>query len=152
MPVIYLRTEIRAPIEKCFDLARSVEVHQISTKRTSERAIAGRTSGLCKLGDTITWEATHFGIRQKLTVEITQFNKPYVFEDRMLKGAFKSMQHVHRFEEKNDITVMTDTFQYEVPGGVLGKLFDGWILKRYMTNFLMIRNDVIKSIAEKAGI
>jgi hypothetical protein len=44
---------------------------------------------------------------------------------------------------------MTDKFQYEVPLGVLGKLFDGLILKNYMTKFLKIRNEVLKEIAER---
>jgi len=121
----------------------------MSTANTNERAIAGRTSGLCELGDSITWEATHFNIRQKLTVEITQFDKPYSFEDRMVKGAFKSMKHEHRFEEKNGFTIMTDKFEYEVPLGLVGTLFDRLILNSYMRRFLIKRNDFIKSLAEK---
>jgi len=149
MTIINLLTEIRAPISQCFDLARSVDIHLLSAAKTNERAIAGRTSGLCELGDTVTWEATHFGVKQKLTVEITRFERPHSFEDRMVRGAFRSMKHEHRFEEQNGITVMSDKFEYEVPLGFLGIVFDGLILKGYMMRFLMKRNDFIKSIAEK---
>lgn len=76
-------------------------------------------------------------------------DKPNYFEDKMLKGAFKSMKHEHTFESKNDETIMSDKFQYEVPFGLLGKVFDGLILKKYMTKFLKIRNKVLKEIAEK---
>ncbi len=149
MTTIQLVTEISAPIDTCFDFSRDIDIHQLSTEKTNERAIAGRTSGLCELGATVTWEAKHFGIKQHLTVQITKLDKPYFFEDRMLKGAFKSMRHEHHFEEKNGKTIMRDQFEYEVPFGILGQVFDKIILKRYMTRFLLIRNKVLKSIAEK---
>ena len=108
MTLINLTTEINAKIEICFDVARDIDIHKLSTKNTREEAIAGRMNGLCELDDTITWRATHLGIRQKLTVRITQFDRPHYFEDIMLKGAFKSMKHQHYFEEKNGITIMKD--------------------------------------------
>ncbi len=148
MTTIHLVTEIEADIYTCFDAARDIDIHKLSTKQTNEIAIAGRTSGLCELGDMITWEATHFGIRQQLTVEITKFNRPYFFEDKMLKGAFKSMQHKHYFEEKDGKTIMIDKFEYEVPYSIAGKIFNTIILKRYMTSFLVTRNQFIKSVVE----
>ena len=72
MTTILLTTELDADIETCFDIARDLDIHQLSMKQTNEKAIAGRTSGLCELGDTVTWEATHFGLRQQLSVEITK--------------------------------------------------------------------------------
>ena len=148
MTTILLTTEIKASIERCFDLSRDIDAHKLSAKNTSEKAIAGKTSGLCELGDTITWEAKHFGIRQNLTVEICQFNRPFFFEDRMVRGAFKSMRHEHHFEVKNGVTLMSDKFEYEVPYGVAGKLFDRFLLRKHMTKFLSTRNQVLKEIAE----
>lgn len=149
MGVIHLITEINSPIDRCFDAARDIDIHQLSTKKTNERAVAGRTCGLCEKGDTITWEANHFGIKQRLTVEITELDKPYFFEDRMLKGAFKSMRHGHHFHESSGKTIMTDEFEYEVPFGLFGKLFDNLVLQNYMKKFLLARNKILKSIAEQ---
>jgi ligand-binding SRPBCC domain-containing protein len=149
MTTIHLITEINATIEKCFDVSRDIDMHKLSAKNTNEQAIAGRTTGLCELGDKITWKAKHFGITQQLTVEITKLDKPFFFEDKMLKGAFKSMKHEHHFEAQNGKTIMTDKFQYEVPFGILGKLFDRLVLKNYMTRFLLTRNEILKSIVEK---
>jgi ligand-binding SRPBCC domain-containing protein len=148
MTAIELETEIESEITRCFDLTRDIDIHKLSTEKTNEKAIAGRTSGLCELGDKITWEAIHFGIRQRLSVEITKFEKPFFFEDKMTKGAFKSMRHEHHFKEINGRTIMTDKFEYEVPFGLAGQLFDNIILKSYMTRFLRARNKVIKKIAE----
>lgn len=148
MTTINLTTQIKASIDACFDLSRDVDAHMLSAKDTNEKAISGRTSGLCELGDTITWQAKHFGIKQNLTVEISLFNRPIFFEDRMLKGAFKSMRHEHHFEEKNGVTIMRDIFEYEVPYGVMGKLFDRFLLRKHMINFLSTRNQLLKEIAE----
>jgi ligand-binding SRPBCC domain-containing protein len=152
MTTIHLTTELNADIETCFDTSRDIGIHLLSTKQTDEKVISGPTSGLCELGDKITWEARHFGLKQRLTVEITKFNRPYFFEDVMLKGAFSRMRHEHYFETNGNKTVMTDKFQYEVPFGIFGRMFDNLILKNYMTKFLAARNNVMKSIVEKSKL
>lgn len=149
MTTIKLSTIINAPIETCFDVSRDIKIHELSTQDTKERAIAGKTSGLCEENDEITWQAIHFGIKQRLTVKITKVNRPHFFEDTMLKGAFKSMRHEHHFRRVDDRTEMTDVFNYEVPFGFLGSWFDRLILKKYMTKFLTTRNQVIKDVSEK---
>jgi len=149
MTEIHLETEINADIERCFDLARDIDAHKLSTSKTKEIAVAGKTSGLCEKGDKITWEAIHFGIKQRLSVEIVEMSRPTYFVDRMTKGAFKTMHHKHSFREVNGKTIMTDNFQYEVPFGSIGRFFNRFILRNYMSNFLKTRNQVLKSIAEK---
>jgi ligand-binding SRPBCC domain-containing protein len=103
-----------------------------------------------QMGEVVTWQAKHFGIRQKLTVHITAFKNPYYFTDEMLpgKGAFKAMKHQHLFKEQDGAVVMTDVFEYKSPLGILGKLADVLFLKRYMHNFLKKRNTIIRAFAE----
>jgi len=149
MPIIRIHTEINANIDRVFDLARSVDLHKISAAQTNEEAIAGRTSGLIELDDTVTWRAKHFGIYQTLTVKITALDRPTRFVDEMVSGAFHSFTHEHLFESISpDRTSMTDVFNYESPLGVLGRLADVLFLKRYMHRFLEERNLVIKDFAE----
>jgi len=148
MPTIQLETRINAPIEKVFDLARSIDLHMESTKQTGEKAIAGKTSGLIELGETVTWRAKHFGIWQTLTSKITEFDRPDYFVDEMVQGAFKSFRHKHHFSSIDNQTLMKDVFVFESPLGVLGSLFNWLILKGYMTTLLTKRNKVIKKAAE----
>ena len=148
MPVIELSTEINAPIEICFDLARSIDLHKISTKQTHEEAIAGVTSGLIELNETVTWRAKHFGITQTLSSKITEYKYPEYFRDEMIKGAFKTINHLHTFEKQGNVTVMNDHFKYEVPFGLLGAFVNKFILFRYMKQLLENRNLVIKRVAE----
>lgn len=150
MPVIILETRIHAPIERCFDLSRDIDLHMRSTRHTREIAIAGVTSGLIGPGQQVTWQATHFGIRQKLTSRITAYNRPFHFRDSQVQGAFKRIDHDHFFEQlPGGITLMRDSFDYDSPLGWLGKLADGLFLQRYMTSLLDKRNALIKQAAEE---
>jgi ligand-binding SRPBCC domain-containing protein len=148
MATINLSTFIEAPVQVCFDLARNIEAHQQSTAKTKEKAIAGRLSGLCETGDIITWEATHFRIKQKLTVKITKMEPFIYFEDEMVKGAFASMKHKHKFEAHQNGTKMTDEFIFKAPFGIFGSLAEKIFLTKYMTDLLKERNRVLKSLAE----
>jgi ligand-binding SRPBCC domain-containing protein len=148
MPTILLTTTINAPADICFDLSRSIDLHKISTAHTNEEAIAGTTSGLINLGESVTWRAKHFGVYQTLTSKITAMQRPTYFVDEMVQGAFKSFWHEHRFQEADGITTMTDTFTYTSPLGPLGKLADVLFLEKYMTQLLAKRNAVVKEFAE----
>ncbi|NRD20176.1 SRPBCC family protein [Winogradskyella eckloniae] len=148
MPTIEIKTLIKADIKTCFDLARNIDFHKASMTHSKERAIAGKTSGLIALGESVTWEAKHFGIRQQLTSKITAFESPTYFVDEMVSGAFKSFKHEHIFSTQEDKTLMVDVFQFQSPFGILGKLANGLFLTRYMTNLLTQRNQYLKSIAE----
>lgn len=150
MPLIKLETIIRAPVELCFDLARSIDVHVAAAGESNERAIAGVTSGMMEPGDTVTWEAKHFGIRQRLTSKLTAFDRPSLFIDEMQRGAFHHWRHVHRFEprEGGGSTLMLDEVDFASPFGILGLLVDALVLKNYMTRFLVRHNEYLKRIAE----
>lgn len=150
MPLIELSTGIEAPIERVFDLARSIDAHMSSAAQTGERAVAGRTSGLIEAGETVTWEARHFGVKQRLTVKITEMDRPRSFEDVMVKGAFASMRHRHEFEEVDGVTRMRDRFEFSAPLGILGRMAEKLFLTAYMTRFLEIRNAHLKAAAEDA--
>lgn len=152
MPRIELVTEISAPIERVFDLARSIDVHAESQRRHGERAVAGRMSGLIEAGEEVTWEAVHFGIRQRLTSRIDTMNRPRHFRDSMVRGAFRRFVHDHYFDAApNGTTVMRDVFAYEAPLGPVGRLVDWLFLRAYMQRLLSERNAVIRRIAESGS-
>jgi ligand-binding SRPBCC domain-containing protein len=148
MPVITLETEIEAPIERVFDLARSIELHKDSMEHTRERPVAGVTSGLIGFGETVTWEAVHFGIRQRLTSRITVCDRPTHLQDVMAEGIFAGFVHDHFLSPAETGTLMKDVFDYTSPLGHLGTLADVLFLERYMTGLLLSRNAAIKAVAE----
>lgn len=148
MSKIYLKTFIKADINKVFDLARDIDLHQKSTAKTNEKAIAGRTSGLIENDETVTWRARHLGFYQTHTSKIVDMEKPYRFTDYMQEGTFKSFSHQHIFKEHEGGTLMTDILEFESPLGIIGKLFNFFFLKNYLKTFIAERNLIIKQNAE----
>lgn len=146
------RTIIAAPIERCFDLARSVEVHLAGNVHFGEQAVAagGVTTGLIGLHERVTWRARHFFVSQELTSEITALERPVYFQDTMISGAFRMMRHHHYFRPVNaGTTEMDDVFVFAAPMGPLGWVAEWAVLRRYMRALLLERNAVLKEFAEK---
>jgi ligand-binding SRPBCC domain-containing protein len=148
MPTIHLETSIGATPERCFDLSLNVDAHSASTAHTHEHPIAGVMTGEMKLGDTVTWEAVHFGIKQHLTSKITSYDRPHRFVDEMVQGAFQEMKHLHEFLPQPSGTLMVDDFTFRAPFGLLGTLVETLVLTRYMKNLLLTRNRYLKQAAE----
>lgn len=73
---IELETLIAAPAKRCFDRSLSVELHLHSTASTGERVVAGVSSGVLRLGDQITWEARHLGLKHRLSMTISLEDRP----------------------------------------------------------------------------
>jgi len=151
VPLIYLETLIDAPLSEVFDLSRSIDLHLDSTKKTGEKVVAGRSTGLVELGDEIVWEAKHLGVTQQLSVRITSLERPHSFRDDMVKGAFKKMWHIHEFEAISGITKMIDKFYFESPFFFFGSIFDKIFLKKYMKNFLERKNRVLVEHVKKGS-
>jgi hypothetical protein len=146
-------TIIEAPIERCFDLSRSVEVHLLSNVHSGEQALSvgGVTSGLVDLSEEVTWRAKHFGIWQNLTSKITAMESPRYFQVTMIRGIFRCMQADHRFESlESGETEMKDVFSIAAPLPLLGPIAEAIFLRRYMLALIRERNAVIKRVAESS--
>jgi ligand-binding SRPBCC domain-containing protein len=149
MTTITIVTTIGASPQRCFDASRDLDLHLKSMRHTGERAVAGRMSGLIELGEQVTWEGRHFGIRQRFTSSITAYERPRHFQDSMMRGAFRSFVHDHYFEECDGGTRMTDVLAFRSPLGVLGAIVDRVFMTKYLTRLLTKRNEVVKAALER---
>lgn len=86
MTTINLTTKIKASKQIAFDASRSIDIHQQSASKTSEVAIAGITSGLINLNETVTWRGKHFGVYLTHKSRITAMNFYDYFVDEMEEG------------------------------------------------------------------
>jgi ligand-binding SRPBCC domain-containing protein len=148
MPTIHLTHFIAAPAERVFDLSRSIDLHKKTMAKSQETAVAGTTSGLIGLNETVTWKAKHLFKMRFLRVRITSMEKPFSFTDEMADGDFRSMKHEHHFKQIENGTLMIDLLSFETPYGAMGKLAEQIFLKKYLRKLLEQRNLVIKEYAE----
>ena len=148
MPTIHLTTFIAAPPERVFDLSRSIDLHRKTMAHTSEEAIAGTTTELIGLHETVTWRAKHLMKTRVMKSRITAMERPSSFNDEMVSGDFKSLRHEHHFKRIENGTLMIDLMHFETPYGGLGRLVNQLYLTRYLKNLLETRNQSIKEYAE----
>ena len=144
-------TLIGAPIDRVFDLSRSVEVHLLANVHDNEQALAigGVITGLVDLGQQVTWRAKHFGFWHNLTSETTAMEAPTYFQVTMVKGIFRFMQADHRLRSlPSGVMELTDIFAIAAPLPILGPIAEGLFLRRYMMKLNRERNTVIKQLAE----
>ena len=99
----------------------------------------------------MTWRGRHFGITQQFTSKITAFDRPRYFQDAMQRGAFKSFVHDHFFTSAGGVTTMRDVLVFGAPLGILGRIAETLVLKRYLQRMLTMRAAVIRAAAEEAS-
>lgn len=148
MPLIHVTTFIAAPLERVFDLSRSIDLHKHSMKAFDERPLDGKLTGLIELNETITWTAKHLFKKRILKVKITSLQKPVSFIDEQVDGDFKQMKHEHFFKPCDNGTIMIDQFYFESPYGSIGKWLNQLYLGSYMKKLLEKRNATLKKVAE----
>lgn len=147
MPVIKLQTLINAPVETCFNLSRSIDVHLQSMQQHHERVTGTVATNLMQLHHQVTWKARHWGWPFTLKVQITEIRFARHFVDEVVSGPFKWMRHYHQFRQKGTGTLMIDEFAFQPPLSWLGKLVNR-LLSSYLRALLIKRNQYIKQLAE----
>ena len=136
-----------------FDLARDVDTHVRTSASSCERAVApGKTTGALELGDVVTFEGKHLGIRQRLTARVVEMDRPVRFVDEQVRGAFRRLRHVHEFIECGCETLMRDTIEWISPLGPLGWLADYLAVARHLRAFISTKQQALKRLAEEARI
>lgn len=148
MALIHLTSFIQAPVERVFDLSRNIDLHKKSMAESQEEAIAGTTSGLIQLGETVTWKGKHLAKTRFHKSRISELKAPTFFVDEMVEGDFRSYKHEHHFKQVENGTIVIDLVNYEVPYGPIGRLVNRFYLHKYLIKLLETRNLMIKQIAE----
>ena len=62
--------------------------------------------------------------------------KPYEYVDEMITGRFKVWRHAHKFRAAGDKrTEVIDEMDFELHYGFIGKMFEGYVMKRLGKTF-----------------
>jgi len=141
---------VRARVEYVFDACRSIDLHTRSMASRSERVVGGKTTGHLDLGESVTWQARHFGLTWRMTAQVTHYARPHMFVDEQTAGPFRTWRHAHFFHPGPDAaqTVMRDVIDFSSPAGFLGKAVAVLLLRPYLRRLIPRRNDVIVRAVE----
>ena len=143
MDTIRSATWINAPVDRCFLLALSVDLH-VASARSLEKAVKGVTTGLIGLGDSVTFEGHDFGGDGPHTCVIDELRACTYFREVMVSGNFRYFVHEHHFAPMDDGTRMRDEIRFAARWGPVGRV----LARRRIKAFLKRRNTAIKRAAE----
>lgn len=142
MPEIVLETNINAPTETCFGLLRDPRI-----QAGREPVITGEFG----VGQTVTFVSSKFGLTQKLTVRVIEFDRPRLLVDEMTEGNFKSFKHIHEFLPNDGGTLMRDTLVWVSPFAIIGRIVDKFVIEGQLRQLVSGRNARLKTLAESSN-
>lgn len=148
MNKIEFNTHIKAPIERCFDLTRSIDFHKLSINPVKEESVAGCTSGLIGHNQHALMQSTLFGLRFSTELKITKFNPPFFLSYEIADSNFHSVVHDYYFYDISEETVMVNHFYYKPKWGLIGELINILFLEKYISRIITKRNDLLREYAE----
>ena len=136
-----LSTLIDAPIEVVWKFHERADILQLLTPPWQPVEIVRREGGLdvgaisefrLLLGPIpIRWVARHI-----------ECNKPYLFVDKQIAGPMQSWVHRHQFQVANGRSRLTDSIEYELPGGWLVEFLLGWWVDSRLQEMFRYRHRV----------
>jgi ligand-binding SRPBCC domain-containing protein len=147
--VIEVVSVVDALPAEVFDLELDVDVHTRSLHASRETATTSTGRRQLLLGDEVTFQARHFGLRWRMTSRITAYERPSYFVDEQTQGPFRLLRHEHYFKDFGGRgTQMTDRMTIGVPLGRLGTIVTRLALAPYLKRLLKQRAIHIRSLAE----
>ncbi|MGH9991136.1 MAG: SRPBCC family protein [Nitrososphaera sp.] len=92
------------------------------------------------------WLAGRLVTKSRWHSRITSM-KEYEYVDEMLSGIFKVWRHAHKFNRIADSTTeVVDDIDFELPYGVIGRLFEGYVYRRLVQTFDYRKHATIRAL------
>lgn len=104
------------------------------------------------LGRRIRLRMTQFGLlRNELVIEFMKYEPPHLLVDEQEEGPFKFWRQTRKFQKVEGGTRLTDTVEYEVPFGFMGRLADRLVIGPRVRSMFQYRQRRTKEILEEGS-
>jgi ligand-binding SRPBCC domain-containing protein len=143
-----LSSLINAPIEIVWEFHERPDILQLLTPPWQPVQIVRREGGL-DVGAISEFRLLIGPIPIRWIARHTECNKPYLFVDKQTEGPMQSWLHRHQFQEEDSRTRLTDTIEYELPGGAIVEFLLGWWVDSRLKEMFRYRHQVTKEYCEK---
>jgi ligand-binding SRPBCC domain-containing protein len=133
---------VNCDIDRVWEFYTDIKHLEIITPREIELKITNARSQKLTQGSEIWFEGKIMVVmlskRSKRHSMITSYSvspQQYLYVDEMLTGPFKKWRHLHKFygvdnNNNQKQTQVIDEIHFELPYGISGKLFDGYVYRR----------------------
>jgi ligand-binding SRPBCC domain-containing protein len=148
MPEIKLTTFIAAPVERVFDLSRSVSLVKQALLANDIIITGEKTTGLLREGESVTLESKLFFKKRVWKLQITKIVKPEMYIEEQAEGFLKSFTHIRYFKPCENGSFLIDQVSYDLKQGIAGEVADKMVFRNYLSRVIEIKNASIKQAAE----
>lgn len=138
-------TRIDAPLADVFSFFSLHENLQRITPSEMRFRITKSPGDRLKEGDRIEYRLRFLGIPLRWTTLITRFRENEVFADLQERGPFRYWLHTHTFRTVDGAVEMHDRVEYELPLGLLGRLFGAHLVARQLREVFEFRANAIRA-------
>jgi len=131
---------VNCPIDRVWQFYTDIKHLEIITPTEIERKNTSATSQKLTQGSEFWFEGRimMFRKRSRWHSMISSYSvspQQYQYVDEMLTGPFKIWRHLHKFYDVDNNnnqkhTQVIDEIDFELPYGIIGKLFDGYTYRR----------------------
>lgn len=121
---------VPAPVDEVFAFFSDAKNLATLTPPKMRLTFTTMLDGPPRPGDRISYRLRVFGVPIRWTTRFETWRHNESFSDAQERGPYKSYMHTHTFRAVNGGTEMHDHIEYELPLGILGRLFGGGLVAR----------------------
>ncbi len=104
-----------------------------------------------EVGTRVVLRAKFGPVWQTIVAEHVEYEAGRMFADRMVEGPFSAWLHRHIITPQGpDQCLLSDEIEYELPMGVLGRVFGGWFADLNLKRLFAYRHQVTREICENS--
>ena len=142
------RSVIAAPAEVVFGFHEAPDAFERLQPPWQKTQIIRPPSSL-EVGTVVELRVKVGPLWQTMVAEHVVYEPGVRFVDELRRGPFKSWRHEHLVTCNGDGTsTLTDDITYELPLGVIGRAFGGFVARRNLERLFAYRHDVTRRVCE----
>jgi ligand-binding SRPBCC domain-containing protein len=125
---------VDAEISRVWEFYTDIRHLEVITPPELELRVIKSTNQVLTEGSEV-WITGRLVTRSNWHSKITSL-KPYEYIDEMITGRFRVWKHAHKFRAAGDRrTEVIDEIDFELHYGPIGKIFEGYVMKRLARTF-----------------
>lgn len=134
------------PLEEVFAFFSDEKNLETLTPAFLKFRVLGKSTPKIQEGTLIHYRLSLHGLPMRWTSRIEEWTPNQRFVDTQVKGPYSLWHHTHSFEPENGGTRMKDRVRFRLPGGWLGQLAAGWVVRRDVERIFAFRKQTIERL------
>ncbi|MEO7653795.1 MAG: SRPBCC family protein [Bryobacteraceae bacterium] len=153
MKIYTLRCEMKIPASQQDAFAVFENPHNLAkiTPPWLNFRITSREPVAMRKGAEIEYRIRWLGVPIRWTTVIAEYEPPRMFVDQQAKGPYTLWRHRHTFEPVDGGTLVSDTVEYALPFGWLGRLMHRLLVARQLREIFRFRQRALLDLYAAPG-